>query len=751
MRRAFRAGSMVAALMAGAGGTAGAATLRGEVVGTDGGPAAGARVWAVSVRGVDLDRREAVAGADGRFALEVGPGMWAVDARLDDQGPAGSPPGATVGAIDPAPVVVRLAPAGRLRARLVEAETGRPVAGGRLMLDNGLDPAADADGRIEVRGLTRHRYHEAVVVAPGRERLRVLFEMADGPITDLEVAVPRGAKVVGRLLDPQGRPAAGASVRRVTSGNALAMRGLRVRADDRGRFEYDGFPADAALTLTAEADGCRPASRPWLRAPVDGTPLAVDFHLQPPAPGPATPAAAGRELAGVVLDPEGKPAAARVRWFDPRFGGSAEGATDAAGRFRLGDTIDVAGTLTVIPDRPDLALATRSVAAGERTVRVALEVGHVARGVVRDADGATYPGVALLPRVVDDRQRTWALVDRRAITDEHGRFAIAGLPAGEVHAGFSGPGMTALPNHPLTLDAENVVTVAPAGEIVGRVVDGDGRPVRNFRVLLRAPRDGGPADRNLRFFAGFGGIGLTCTAEDGSFVVRNLDAGVAHRVTILAPGFGAATVNRVVARPRDRRGGADVALFELGPPSVLDVEVRAADSGRPVPGARVAVVFGEPSRDDSNWSLNETRWDDLAFARAGADGLARFDPLSFDEGTILVMAPGYARQNFGWRDHAANLNARLQPESAVEGTVVDRATGLPTPGAVVVIGSRWLGAVEVPLDQQTGGRFRVGELAAGQYTLSVTTPGGGVVHSEEVTLGVGERATRDVRLDGPAP
>ena len=90
---------------------------------------------------------------------------------------------------------------------------------------------------------------------------------------------------------------------------------------------------------------------------------------------------------------------------------------------------------------------------------------------------------------------------------------------------FLGEGVSDLRDHVLELDKENVVMMSAAGAIRGKVVDHEGKPVRNFRVLLNGSREREPGDKYGGFFAGFCGIGLTYTSDDGSFVVRNLGAG----------------------------------------------------------------------------------------------------------------------------------------------------------------------------------------------------------------------------------
>ena len=123
----------------------------------------------------------------------------------------------------PKPVSIRMEDRGTFRGRLLEAESGNPIPGGRLFLDAGLVLTTDARGRFEVGGLAR-KNHEAFVVAPGRMRLRVLFDTTARADTELDVPVARAGKLVGRVTDADGKPVPGAYVGRHTSGSFFSMR-----------------------------------------------------------------------------------------------------------------------------------------------------------------------------------------------------------------------------------------------------------------------------------------------------------------------------------------------------------------------------------------------------------------------------------------------------------------------------------------------------------------------------------------------
>lgn len=744
------------------GGGARGETLRGNVAAEDGSAAAGARVWAAKLWIQQLERVEAKADGRGRFALDLGPGDWLIEANLGDQGLAQMAHVKLAEGQSPEPLSLRLTPQGTLRARLIEEETGKPIAGGRLVLDNGLDPVTDRDGRLEVHGLDRSRYHESFVVAPGRERKRVLFEMSEQPVTELELRVPRGGRVTGRVLDVDGKPIPGAFVGRTTSGSILSLTGLWVRADDQGRFDFDGLVLNRTTWLNAVAAGYEDGQRNGVQRDADAGSTAIDFRLavnpaakrpKPDASAKAAPAPAKapnrRDVSGVVVGPDDKPVAgAAVRWGVNQGSDTIEARTDAEGKFRLALVPDAQGVVTVIPAGADLAPDVTTVAeGGDRDVRVALARGHTAKGVVQDDHGVPFSDVTVVPIVGGVGHSQLALRERIVKTDDRGRFDLAGLPESGVTFTFLRMGVSDLRDHALDLDKENTVLMSAAGAIRGKVVDHEGKPVRNFRVLLNVSRERRPADKYGGFFAGFTGTGLSYTSDDGSFLVRNLGAGSVQRVTVIAPGHGEGSIDRVTAEPLNRLTPDKALEFRLPPPHALKVRVVEEGSGEAIPGARVALIYGDPSLDKNfSWGYHDTSWGDSVHARADEQGVATFSPLSFEGGTLLIRLPGYGRAHLGWRDRSPELTVKLKPEAVVAGELTDPATDKPLESAYIQLMSSTGGLINGSVEPGSAGCFRLGELPEGTYQFSISTNSGTNLHHEQLTLKAGQEVSRSLSL-----
>lgn len=723
------------------------APLRGVVLTPDGSPAAGAVVWAAKLYTDLLDRRETVADAAGRYTLVLPPGKWYVWARrgpLGGEGPGLHEAVTVVAGRAPAPVTIRLEERGTLRGRLLAAEAGEPIPGGNLYLDMGLAVPTDAAGRFEVGGLTRGG-HEAFVVAPGRQRMRVLFDTTARADTDLDVPVPAAGKIVGRVTDRAGNPIPGAYVGRHTSGTFFSISGLFTPCDPAGRFEYDdAVPADQPTRLTAAAPGYEPDEQTGTAAAAGGKPLELNFRLrpkpgrQPPGGEPADGREKLREVSGAVHGPKGEPVAdVLVRWGYQPYTSAIHTRTGPDGRFRL-TVPDKEDGLAVLP-RAFTPQFPRVPAGGDRAVDVDLAEGHTVRGRVTDDAGTPLPGVrviAVIPSPEPGIGNPFWLSESAGRTDPAGRFEVRGVPD---HARFDflKSGLSDARNQALRFDGDNAVTMLYGGAVGGRVVDRDGKPIRSFRVLVGFPRQRRPGDQTGGFFAGYSGIGVRFTAADGRFVVSGLGAGGVYRIRVLADGHGEAVADRVEAVPVNRLAAAEPVTIRAGAPVRFRVRAVAAD-GRPVAGARVTLVDGEPGLDQHfMWGYHDASWENMVRGRTAADGWADFPALGFGEATVVVRAPGYARHRRGWRTGQKELVIEMAPEAVLAGDVHDMA-GKPVGECYLSLNSGG-DQVSLSVGPDDGGRFRIPELPAGNWSVTVRGSNGRTeLYAGQVTLKAGE-------------
>jgi nitrogen fixation protein FixH len=99
--------------------------------------------------------------------------------------------------------------------------------------------------------------------------------------------------------------------------------------------------------------------------------------------------------------------------------------------------------------------------------------------------------------------------------------------------------------------------------------------------------------------------------------------------------------------------------------------------------------------------------------------------------------PGYARQRVEWRDRQKELKFELAPEAVLAGDVRD-AAGKPVRDFHVRLKSADA-FIPVTFGPNAKGQFRIGELPAGTWTLTVlNADGNATLYEVQITLAVGD-------------
>ena len=205
---------------------------------------------------------------------------------------------------------------------------------------------------------------------------------------------------------------------------------------------------------------------------------------------------------------------------------------------------------------------------------------------------------------------------------------------------------------------------------------------------------------------------------------------------------------RVASTTRSHLPSADAVTIQLGPPHHLRVRaVRDGGEVLPVAGARVTLVNGNPKLDRRillGISRRVVERDDPGPDRRIRDGRPARAGLQRGDGAgpgarIRPPPRGLARRPR--RDGVA-----LQPEAVLTGEVRD-ADGTPLNDGFVIIAGSSGDRLVSSIDAGRPGRFRLGQLPPGEYTLTVNLDGS-ERHHERVTLQPGQVLDRTIRLTG---
>jgi len=436
----------------------------------------------------------------------------------------------------------------------------------------------------------------AQIVAGGRARM--------------DLTMPPGATVRGRVLDPEGRPVAGAVICLSHGGNPYA--GFPVgRSGGDGHYEVRGV--SGGPHLSARARGFAPSDQVY--APfVAGTVLELDLALRPGA----------GSIRGVVRTPEGLPiTGARVHLTGPSppgWKGLDDGLfrvpsplpfdvrTDERGGFEC-DEIG-AGPVVVevraedrVPARQIVAIPT----GGEASVELVLMAGGAVEGVVRHADGTPADRATVSH---GDYGRFGTL---RARTASDGRYRLTGVPAGRIalRADERNRGEVEV-----ALACQEGVTTRWDATLVegltvrGSVVDERGAPLADWSVGLLDPG---------RWFR---------TDSEGAFMLTDVDP----------------LARTLAVGPPDREVGLALEL-PLSLPAREPLRIVVPDARRASAALRLRVlVDGVPAGPSASVVLTQPPFEQERGLQPDARGFVRFDRLRPGACELALESSGRAER-----------------------------------------------------------------------------------------------------------
>jgi protocatechuate 3,4-dioxygenase beta subunit len=436
-------------------------------------------------------------GVDGSLLLDApGPRAWALRIETRDGRIAHYDARPVPAASKPQARVRRrflLPPAVILAGRVVDRDTGRPIANARVWPE--ADPAAFV--ATDASGSYRLPWTLGIpVVLTGRAEG---YFAADQSIQTKE---PRGVPPTlalwptrildGTVVRPDGEPVPEAEVR-VFGLNPDFTEIGRTRASAQGRFRvpalHDGN-YDVLAVAPSLVPGLAPAFETVTILPGTAGTSGIRLVMRP-----------GRTARGRVVDEHGRPVAeARVELtrspaslVDPDTGppdGLHEAETDAGGRF------EVAGLST---GWYDLAVSRAGFLPGsEPALEVADVSGAADLGTVTLERGATITGWVTGP----DREPLAGAEVRSllsvpglegTVTGPDGRFVLEGVdPSEELVLIFCRPDRGSEVLHiPEPPEVPFEVVLKPAARLSGRVVGPDGEPVAGVSVTARIDKEQG--------------------------------------------------------------------------------------------------------------------------------------------------------------------------------------------------------------------------------------------------------------------
>src|SRR5215210_13367 len=545
-----------------------------------------------------------------------------------------------------------------LEGAVVDA-SGKPVEGAEIRLNEAGEPViprfrdensepeglSGADGFFRIEDLRAGSTVDVSVArsgyAPGAAQgVQVPTEQP------LRISLQAVGSVSGRVVDPDGKPIAGAyvhvEIRPRGRGGFLAFSGgpRGDRSDAEGSFRIKDV-TPGPVSLSARAPGWQDGSVPDLELRGGEDKRGVEIVLS-----------AAAILTGRVLSPSGRAVPEAQVLLAPgesRSGGFHMSTADGDGRYVL-DSLPP-GQRTIEASHPEHGTVRRQVdlRVGENSLDITLEGGSEVSGRVFDDLGVPVAGADV-----------WITSPGGArplstTSQSDGSFRIAAVADGSYRAGAYKEGFARAEMVPVTVDGSSVAGIElrlpRGGAIAGRITGVELSELARVQVLAR------------------GGRGLATGGRvepDGSYRIEHLQEGE-WRVRAELP--GTSLYAEEVARLEP---GASEVRIDLDLERGVELAVRVRRNGAPVPGE--PLFLDGPQR---------------TFGETDADGRFRFQGLS--AGTYRVRlgdrsaGPSHEQTVDLQSDREITIDL---PAADVTGRVVDAADSSPLSGATVQLLSR---------------------------------------------------------------
>lgn len=517
----------------------------------------------------------------------------------------------------------------RVRGRVVAADTATPLRRAHVTLVAAesafvrFSTTTDAEGRYEVVDMPPGRYTVTatkggyVSLQYGQRRpfeQGTAVNVADGQtLAGINLPLPRGGVIAGRISDEFGEPVAQAQVfpQRYTYGvdgvRRLVPVGLSVATDDLGQFRLYGLmPGEYVvsamyrnpLALTPAgfggdtSEGFLPTFHPGTVNAAEAQPVSVAIGQESSVQF-ALSAARMARVSGIVTSSAGRPIAGAMVILMPSAGvpmGISPGQTGPDGAFSLsnvapGDYILQVQNMAVLGPADAAESAMVPVTVGGSNVdglRIATGPGTLVTGRVEFEGTAPRTGGPLPLRIIPQ-----SLVPGRVafggpspaasgLVADDGAFQLQlNGAAGPVFFRVSTPPSWALKavllenddvtDSPLELtgqgqvDGLRVVLTDKLTTVTGRAVDSRGQPLADYVVVVQPsdPREGVAATRFLRVLR---------PDQDGGFTARGLPPGRYFATAVESFEQGRQFAPDVRARLREK--GKAFALAEGGTASL---------------------------------------------------------------------------------------------------------------------------------------------------------------------------------------
>lgn len=619
------------------------------------------------------------------------------------------------------PVTITLERAAAISGQVVD-EAGKPLEGAEVTTvanseDMRRSPGmwsvrSGPDGRFALRQLPAGRPHSLKAMLEG---FAPTTQVADSKVP-VRLVLRRGATVVGRVVDGDGVPVAGAdlklSVSRISVMSSIPLQTLEFTAVSgaEGRFSLRNVSA-GRFDLRASRRGFAAALVPGVTV-AEGEPRTDvgEIALKP-----------GGAIEGIVVDESGRPVEGAAIMMtpggseslileDPFFFHRRPIETGADGRFRIED-LPRGRQVGLEVMHQDLVAAELSGVEVPTAEPLRIELGRSRRieGRVTDRLGEPVAGARVIvssgPGTVVGAGSFRGMRARGAgVTEPDGRFVLGGLKPGVVDLQVSATGYRTRTSQGVRIPEDGQappveIVLEPGTWLEGSVLDSGGRALSNASVQVQRVE---PSSYET-----------ATTDEEGHYEIGDLEPG--EYLIRAAPLRGGATARtEVEIRPGRNR-------LDLRIPAGTEVSGRVVDfEGSPLQGV-TAYLERQPGAGSSFLELMPDRFQ----AVSSADGTFMITGVPDGDYRLTGRRSGLASSSLpgGVRvagGPVAGLELRLGPAAAIRGQIL----GIPpeqTARVMISAHSEEMGLYLQGVRNPSGG-YRIDDVSPGTWRVTAFLP-----------------------------
>lgn len=634
---------------------------------------------------------------------------------------------------------------------------------------------SDSDGNVQLRvnsGMTFKVEAHGEFFAPVTTEIAALTA---GEVVDLGIlTLTSGDRLVGRVLDPEGKPVVGAVVRLSDSGSSM-MRGSTIsrkaKTDENGDYLIDGLPT-GKYRVRAQSSGFLADEVNPLSVSGTGRKVEANFRLSE-----------GRVIEGTVVDLDGQPiegawVAPQMRFDnmdmgfdldDFEFGEGDESQenanpgwpgsvlTDAQGRFKLGGLEELDVSLVIGADGYSISRTAVPNIGEEVLVRLKPRLSLSGNLALVNGDPAADVEVVLKPSSTDGMDFSFAMFDGHKVkTEANGDFTFKNLSAGSftLSAYKTDAQLDETEVQVLEVVSGLNLIMQAAEHLIVQVQSADGKVLPQAKVTAKAPGNANQFGGMVIRMSSDGGHTESIVGGDEAIESETDAEGIAilpgvpqgdRALVVEADGYADGSLDFV------RNSGEQRLELTLQPAATLRATVKSA-SGRLLSGVEVYLKpqfeDGEELKQKSG-AAGRAVWTDL---RPGLYEVGYRETQSEMMGLVMIGGTEQAQEGDG--NHKVNTvelvgRSTLKMEIVVDDMALPRVevsrNGSPAGGVQVWLEGNdpmagLLGGMggEKPVVTAADGVAMLSPREPGTYTLVARAGNNAPQVRKEVTLHSGE-------------